>query len=174
MKARLIRLLSMANIPIRYRYATLNNYLIEKQNKVQFEEAKTYCQDILEEERDSVLSQGFSACHENLIIIGNVGIGKTRFAVSILRHFIEQGVEGVFYRISELLRTIKDSFDNQNNGSCGTKLIDRYTKYLFWSLMILVAVAIHHGLMRSWMTSFQKGSLKGCPLWSPQTYQKTS
>ncbi len=125
MNIRTIRLLSEANIPIRYRYATLANYQEDKQNAAQLKEAKAYCQDILETEQDSILSHGFSACHENLIILGNVGIGKTRLAISILRRFIEQGIEGVFYRISELLRSIKDTFDNPDNGTSGTKLIDR-------------------------------------------------
>ena len=125
MNIRVIRLLSEANIPIRYRYATLANYQVDKQNEAQLKEAKAYCEDILKSEQDSILSHGFSTCHENLIIIGNVGIGKTRLAISILRNFIEHGIEGVFYRISELLRAIKDTFDNPDNGMSGTKLIKR-------------------------------------------------
>ena len=105
-KFRLIRLLSMANIPKHYRYATLGNYRKEKANQKQLQEAASYCQGMPD---------------YSLIIIGKVGVGKTRLALSIMRHFIDQGVEGRFYRMPKLLRTIKNGFDT----SCPNDLVNR-------------------------------------------------
>ncbi|MBN1226827.1 MAG: ATP-binding protein [Deltaproteobacteria bacterium] len=105
-KFRLIRLLSIANIPKHYRYATLGNYRKEKANQKQLQEAASYCQGMPD---------------YSLTINGKVGVGKTRLALSIMRHFIDQGVEGLFYRMPKLLRTIKNGFDT----SCPNDLVHR-------------------------------------------------
>jgi len=105
-KFRLIRLLSIANIPKHYRYVTLGNYRKDKSNQQQLQMAESYCQGVPD---------------YSLTIIGKVGVGKTRLALSIMRHFIDQGIEGLFYRMPKLLRTIKNGFD----ASCPNNLVDR-------------------------------------------------
>jgi len=105
-KFRLIRLLSIANIPKHYRYAILGNYRKDKTNQQQLQMAASYCQGVPD---------------YSLTIIGKVGVGKTRLALSIMRHFIDQGIEGLFYRMPKLLRSIKSGFD----ASCPNNLVDR-------------------------------------------------
>lgn len=50
-----------------------------------------------------------------LLIIGDVGVGKTHIAVSILKELISKGYSGLYYNVIDLLRVIRSSYSNDTN-----------------------------------------------------------
>jgi DNA replication protein DnaC len=46
-----------------------------------------------------------------LLFMGQVGVGKTHLAVSILKGFAEHGIFGLFYEFGSLLKEIQDSYN---------------------------------------------------------------
>lgn len=57
------------------------------------------------------LAMEFPAVDRGLLLMGNVGVGKTHLAVSILKGLTERGFSCLFYEFGSLLKEIQDSYN---------------------------------------------------------------
>jgi DNA replication protein DnaC len=57
------------------------------------------------------LSNDFPAVDRGLLLMGNIGVGKTHLAVSILKCLTERGFNCLFYEFGSLLKEIQDSYN---------------------------------------------------------------
>lgn len=57
------------------------------------------------------LAMEFPAVDRGLLLMGNVGVGKTHLAVSILKGLTERGFDCLFYEFGSLLKEIQDSYN---------------------------------------------------------------
>jgi DNA replication protein DnaC len=57
------------------------------------------------------LAMEFPAVDRGLLLMGNVGVGKTHLAVSILKGLTERGFKCLFYEFGSLLKEIQDSYN---------------------------------------------------------------
>jgi len=57
------------------------------------------------------LTMEFPAVDRGLLLMGNVGVGKTHLAVSILKGLTERGFDCLFYEFGSLLKEIQDSYN---------------------------------------------------------------
>lgn len=65
----------------------------------------------------------------NVILTGKAGTGKSHLAMSILKDFNESGGKtAMFVSFDELLRTVKDSFNNYNNPMTESYAMNKLTK----------------------------------------------
>lgn len=91
-----------ARIPSRYEYSTLDTFELYPDVRDVVNKAKTFVKNY------SQRSYG------GLFIYGSTGSGKTHIAVGILKALIEQGFDGVFYNIVDLLDEIRSTYDPNN------------------------------------------------------------
>jgi DNA replication protein DnaC len=61
--------------------------------------------------RSASLAMEFPAVDRGLLLMGNVGVGKTHLAVSILKGLTERGFKCLFYEFGSLLKEIQDSYN---------------------------------------------------------------
>lgn len=97
-RRRLPALQQEAGIPLRYRRATLSPFPSRAHGQA----------DVLEAAKRFVETS--SKASGGLILLGQVGAGKTHVALAILNAFIERGSTGRYYTLSSLLRTIRESW----------------------------------------------------------------
>ena len=64
--------------------------------------------------KDRLLSLEWINKKENVVMIGNVGTGKTHMATALAVEACRKGISAQFFRVSELVETLKDKF---NQGS---------------------------------------------------------
>jgi DNA replication protein DnaC len=57
------------------------------------------------------LAKEYPAVDRGLLLMGNVGVGKTHLAVSILKGLTERGFDCLFYEFGSLLKEIQDSYN---------------------------------------------------------------
>lgn len=57
------------------------------------------------------LVKDYPAVDRGLLLMGNVGVGKTHLAVSILKGLTERGFNCLFYEFGSLLKEIQDSYN---------------------------------------------------------------
>ena len=91
--------LSLAQIPRRYESCQFNTY--KPTNSSQRIAAKLASDFALE----------FPAIDRGLLFVGDVGVGKTHLAVSILKGLTERGFKCLFYEFGGLLKQIQDSYN---------------------------------------------------------------
>lgn len=64
--------------------------------------------------RDRLLSLEWISNKENIVMMGNVGTGKTHMSIALAVEACRKGISVQFFRVSELVETLKDKF---NQGS---------------------------------------------------------
>ena len=64
--------------------------------------------------KDRLLSLEWLISKENVVMMGNVGTGKTHMATALAVEACRKGISVQFFRVSELVETLKDKF---NQGS---------------------------------------------------------
>lgn len=64
--------------------------------------------------KDRLLSLEWISKKENVVMMGNVGTGKTHMATALAVEACRKGISVQFFRVSELVETLKDKF---NQGS---------------------------------------------------------
>ncbi len=92
-------LTSASQVPARYDRCHLHNY--KPQNSSQ-EKALKFA---------STLALEYPAIDRGLLLIGDVGVGKTHLAVSILKGLTERGFSCLFYEFGSLLKEIQGSYN---------------------------------------------------------------
>jgi DNA replication protein DnaC len=97
-RRRLPALQHEAGIPPRYRRATLSPFPSQARGQG----------DVLEAAKRFVDTAGKGS--GGLILLGQVGAGKTHVALAILNAFLKEGMSGRYYTLSSLLRTIRESW----------------------------------------------------------------
>jgi DNA replication protein DnaC len=63
------------------------------------------------------LAKEYPAVDRGLLLMGNVGVGKTHLAVSILKGLTERGFDCLFYEFGSLLKEIQDSYNPNTQAS---------------------------------------------------------
>ena len=63
------------------------------------------------------LCNEYPAVNQGLLFMGNVGVGKTHLAVSILKGLTERGFKCLFYDFASLLKEIQDSYNSNTKTS---------------------------------------------------------
>ena len=102
-QARAQRLLQLARIPKRYEHCELSNFEAEGSLR-SLAPARLVASRFIDE---------YPVDNTGLLLIGNVGVGKTHLAVSIIKALItEKGVPCVFYDYRELLKQIQNSYNS--------------------------------------------------------------
>lgn len=91
-----------ARIPSRYEYSTLDTFELYPDVRDVVHKAKKF------------VSEYSEKSHSGLFICGSTGSGKTHIAVGILKALIEQGYDGVFYNIVDLLDEIRSTYNPEN------------------------------------------------------------
>ncbi len=59
----------------------------------------------------------YPAVDRGLVLMGNVGVGKTHLAVSILKGLTERGFSCLFYEFGSLMKEIQDSYNPNTHAS---------------------------------------------------------
>ncbi len=93
------KLLITAKLPKRYEACHFHNY--KPRNNSQ-EAAFRYAYKLANE---------FPAVERGLLLLGDVGVGKTHLAVSMLKGLTERGFGCLFYEFGRLLKEIQDSYN---------------------------------------------------------------
>ena len=106
------RLEEGANIPPLYRNASLDNFVLPRDNPIAHREmanvlltVKAFVREFPNEKRPG------------LLLIGDPGTGKTHLAVAALRSLIQRGFEGLFFDYQNLLDRIRSGYDAASNSS---------------------------------------------------------
>ena len=68
----------------------------------------------------------YPAVDRGLLLMGNVGVGKTHLAAAILRGLIEKGVPCLFYEFGALLKEIQSSYNPVSQTSVSKVLAPVY------------------------------------------------
>ena len=100
--------------------ATFENYLLDEDQH----EARTHLQKVMQALED--YKQGYRF---NLWLTGNVGVGKSHLAMSILKELRTLHTSCVFIDVDQMLRMIRDSFNNKES---------KYTENYFIELITSV------------------------------------
>jgi len=99
------RMIAAARIPQRYTGCTLESY------ETRFPGADGSLASALLQARSFVKAYPLETDGKGLLLIGDVGIGKTHLAVGILQQLIaERGARGLFCDYRDLLKQIQDSY----------------------------------------------------------------
>jgi DNA replication protein DnaC len=96
------KLLEAASIPRRYTECSFSNYRPSKDNNGSQLRAFNSAFRLVRE---------YPAVDRGLLLMGNVGVGKTHLAAAILRGLIEKGVPCLFYEFGTLLKEIQSSYN---------------------------------------------------------------
>ena len=106
------RLEGSANIPPLYAKASFENFLLSRDNPIQYRElTEVY-----------LAVRGFARDFPNekkpgLLLMGDPGTGKTHLAVAVLRAVMAKGFEGQFFDYQDLLTRIRSGYDQAANFS---------------------------------------------------------
>jgi len=102
LKARATTLLAAARVPKRYEHCELSNFEFEGSLLSLAPARMAACRFVEEYPVDT----------RGLLIVGDIGRGKTHLAVGILKALIqEKGIPSLFYDYRELLKAIQDSYN---------------------------------------------------------------
>jgi len=111
-ETRTARLEDHAQIPPLYRNASVDNFVLPKDNPVSSRElaqvmmaVRAFVREFPNEKRPG------------LLLIGEPGTGKTHLAVAALRQIIQKGFEGQFWDYQNLLDRIRQGYDPTSNSS---------------------------------------------------------
>ena len=106
------RMEDRAELPLLYRNASFDNFVLPADNPIARRELSTimvavrnYARDFPDESRPG------------LLLIGEPGTGKTHLAVAALRRVIEKGFEGLFCDYQNLLDRIRSGYDPGSNSA---------------------------------------------------------
>lgn len=97
--------LEMAGIPKRYDACHINNFKATTTLQRQALKAAT------------IFATEFPAEDRGLLLMGNVGVGKTHLGVSILKLIAERGFSCKFYEFGSLLKEIQSTYNPQTDSS---------------------------------------------------------
>lgn len=100
-----------ANIPLLYRSASLDNFILPQDNPT----ARTGLGTVLMTVK-AFVREFPNTDKPGLLFVGEPGTGKTHLAVAAIRALIAKGFEGVFFDYQNLLDRIRSGYD-QNSGS---------------------------------------------------------
>lgn len=107
--------IARAGIPPRFDEATLATYVATNHGQQHaLEAAKRYAADF-----GATWERG-----ESLLLLGNVGNGKTHLAVGIAREAMEQGAEAIFTTVAEMVGKVKATWGN--SGDSEAKVIRQF------------------------------------------------
>ncbi|MDW7998453.1 MAG: ATP-binding protein [Thermodesulfovibrio sp.] len=95
-------LLRRSGIPIRYQDCTLENFKVLHNQKA------------VKRIRDYITEEEYKS-GKGLLIVGNVGVGKTHLACAIANELIKNGVFSLFYFVPDLLDELRNSYDDGND-----------------------------------------------------------
>lgn len=99
------RRLDGARIPRRFWKKNLGNFIARDKKR----------RELVSDSKRFIESFNFEAEYpRGLLLIGEVGCGKSHLAIAILREIIDKGYTGLFYNSPALLQEIRDTFDAQN------------------------------------------------------------
>jgi DNA replication protein DnaC len=93
---------SAANIPLLYRNASFDNFVLPNDNPIAHEQMGR----VLLKVRSYVREFPFGP-KPGLMLMGDIGTGKTHLAVAALRALMQKGIEGLFLDYSNLLERIR-------------------------------------------------------------------
>lgn len=111
-ESRKATLRSSANIPANYQRASLENFLVPRDNPI----ARAGLGKVLLDVRG--FAREFPAeDHPGLLLVGDTGSGKTHLAVAALKAIIEKGHEGLFYDFQNLLDRIRAGYDSHSGAA---------------------------------------------------------
>lgn len=107
-QGRAARLEDRSQIPALYRHASFDNFVVPGiENPVARRELTTVLLAVKKFASDFPHEKG----PQGLLLIGEVGCGKTHLAVAALRQIIAKGFEGLFYSYQALLDNIHKGYD---------------------------------------------------------------
>lgn len=104
LQARTQTLLANARIPKRYEHCELSNFSTDFPDAHRSLSLARITANKFVEEYDPHDGSG-------LLLIGNIGTGKTHLAVSIIRELILKGIPCLFYDYRDLIKEIQDSYN---------------------------------------------------------------
>jgi DNA replication protein DnaC len=95
-------LLTSARIPRRYAHCELTNF-------------ETHTDSQRDAHRRAIrLVEQFPVVDRGLLFYGDIGVGKTHLAVALLKELVRRkGARGVFYETRDLLKLVRDTYNNQ-------------------------------------------------------------
>lgn len=102
-----LRLVKAANLPCLYERCTLSNYKPVMGNALQLR-AFNHAYRLVE---------SYPGDGRGLLLMGSCGVGKTHLAVAVLRDLLDNGVRGLFYDFSALLKAIQASYNPNTHTS---------------------------------------------------------
>ena len=112
-QGRAARLADNSQIPILYRNASFDNFVVPgNENPTARRELTTVLLQVKQFVRDFPNDK-----RPGLLLIGEVGCGKTHLAVAALREIMAKGFEGLFCNYQTLLNDIKAGYDPASNSS---------------------------------------------------------
>lgn len=112
--------LERSRVPVRYLDATFDNFVI-------FDRQTGAINPYLERAKDKALSfvKRFPDVEQGLLFLGNVGVGKTHLAISVLKSLVAKtGAHCLFYDFGWLIKEIQDSY-NPNTQASELRLLQR-------------------------------------------------
>ena len=122
-------LLKGSMIPRRFENKTLDGYVAKEPWQIEAKEkVSAYCRDIVE-----IAESG-----KCLVLLGGVGTGKTHLAICMLKAMISEGGTGVFLSVSDLILSIRSTW---NTGGTAEKM----NLYCDAHLLVLDEVGVQAG-----------------------------
>lgn len=106
------RIESTANIPLLYRNASFDNFVVPQDNPT----ARTGLATVLLAVKNFV-REFPNGDRPGLLLVGDPGTGKTHLAVAALRALIARGFEGMFFDYQMLLEKIRSGYDATSGSS---------------------------------------------------------
>ncbi len=106
------RLESGANIPLLYANASLDNFILPRDNPIGYRELTEVYLAVRGYARDFPNGK-----KPGLLLMGDPGTGKTHLAVAALRAIMAKGFEGLFFDYQNLLGRIRSGYDPASNSS---------------------------------------------------------
>lgn len=101
-----------AQIPPLYANASFDNFLLPRENPIQYGELTEVFLAVRGYARDFPLTK-----KPGLLLMGDPGSGKTHLAVAALRVIMAKGIEGLFIDYQNLLDRIRSGWDPASNSS---------------------------------------------------------